>query len=1193
MPSSTSAAARLPPGVTPQIGPYLLVQQLGKGGFAPVFLAEERYDGKLLRHVAIKLFAFDAAAARGHDVSRWRDEIVEEARALCRVEHPNVVRFYALLCDDASARIGLVMEHVAGASLDMLASAQGRLDERVVLEAARAVAWALAAVHAAGLVHRDVKPANIVRGPSGFKLIDFGIAVAPELAAVVPSTVADLGVAETTRAEPLPPRAPAAALAQGPATHTQTVTITASPIAAAGPGLGAPAGLRVAGTLGYLAPECLSQLPTPASDLYSLGVTMFQLVTGRLPHETPMPQGPAPSLATCAPSRSLVTAEIARLVDRLLALDPLLRPRHAEWVARELERLLARLDPASLAPPASVTPLSVRRPAPPSAPDRKAAPAPDTRPALVGRDDALVALTRAAGEANKGRCQVVMFTGPQGIGRSRLLDAAAERWTGEDALRLRVYCPPEQRSPLYPFRRAVEDLPPEITPAFEPLARALGRAFSPGLLPGPDELALAVEAIEDGLVRVSASAPLLVLVDDLQWSDTPTREVVRLLVHRAAAGAPGRLLVVLAARPDPVAGAPLRKLLGEARARTSPGLTYVSLGPLEPAAAARLAQSVCPITKEVERAVVAGAAGVPFYLVHALVAWREGGAMVWQDGAYRAANEQILRGDVPGVADLLEARLAACLPPGSDAERMLLRVLAAVALAGGGLGVDLALRVAGDADRAEEALEALVGAGLLTARGERQEYGFAQEMVRQAALNLLRPRPWFHRLHRALLDGMAEGVPAQIDAAFLATGYERLGALVEARVWLGRALEKAGAAGLFEEAAAFGDRLAAITDDAETQARLAFEGVRMRIRGRKFEEAKQRLDRLPILTADGPEARRFDLWRRISRLEVARGLRESGVEDTALVADADAFGDLRIRCEARLAVAGVLLPERAMAVVTEAVELAAGAGPAEEFAARVRRFELCYALAPRDLVLGEQDLRRAEAIAAATGSAWHEVHIGGDLAVLEAETGRIDAAIERLRQLLARAIERGMRGQVRLFLQNLSVMLLREGRAQEAAETAARTADLAREAEDPVLRATALSLRAAALMEVGELVAALEAANEADTLQHERGTRSRALTLLRRAEILRVMGRMPEALGDARAARQVAEKHHDRSLEHCARLWEVLRLAQGGELGRTELAQVVEEGRAAELPLGSLPRRLLREAETWLALAGDEGATLP
>ncbi|MDI1450440.1 serine/threonine-protein kinase [Polyangium sp. 6x1] len=1185
MPPSSSSALRLPPGATSQIGPYLLVQQLGKGGFAPVFLAEERYDGKLLRHVAIKLFAFDAAAARGHDVSRWRDDIVEEARALCRVEHPNVVRFYALLCDDASARIGLVMEHVAGASLDALAGAQGRLDERSVLEAARAVSWALAAVHAAGLVHRDVKPGNIVRGPSGYKLIDFGIAVDPELASAVPATAAEMAAADTSRAEP--PHAPAA---QGPGTHTQTLTVTASPIVAAGPALGGRPGLRVAGTLGYLAPECLSQLPTPASDLYSLGVTMFQLVTGRLPHETPMPEGPAPSLATCVPSRSVVTADLTLLVDRLLALDPLLRPRHAEWVAREIERLLARLDPAL--PPASVSPLSLRRPAPVSAPDRKAAPVPETRPPLVGRDDALQALARAADAAKQGRCQVVVFAGPQGIGRSRLLDAAAERWTFADARILRIHCPPEQRSPLYPFRRAVEDLPPEIAPSFEPLARALAQAFSPGLVPGPDELSQAVEAIEDALVRVSASAPLLVLVDDLQWSDTPTREVVRLLVHRAAAGAPGRLLVAVAARPDPVAGAPLRKLLGEARARTSPGLTYVSLAPLDPAAAARLAQGVCPIAKEVERAVVAGAAGVPFYLVHALVAWREGGAMVWQDGVYRAAGEQILRGDVPGVADLLEARLAACLPPGSDAERTLLRVLAAVALAGGGLGVDLALRVAGDADRAEEALEALVGAGILTARGERQEYVFAQEMVRQAALNLLRPRPWFHRLHRALLDGMAEGAPAQADAAFLATGYERLGALAEARVWLGRAMDKAGAAGLFEEAAAFGDRLAAITDDAETQARLAFEAIRMLIRGRKFEEAKQRLARLPILAADTAEARRFDLGRRISRLEVARGLRESGVEDATLVADADAFGDLRLRCEARLAVAGVLLPEHAMAVVTEAVELAAGAGPAVELAARVRRFELCYALAPRDLVLGEQDLRRAVAIAASTESAWHEVHIGGDLAVLEAETGRIDAAIERLRQLLSRADERGMRGQVRLFLQNLSVMLLREGRAREAAETAARTADLAREAEDPVLRATALSLRAAALMEVGELVAALENANEADALQRERGTRSRALTLLRRAEILRAMGRMSDALEDARTARVVAEKHHDRSLTHCAKLWEVLRRAQRGELGRAELAKVVEEGRAAELPLGSLPRKLLREAEAWLGLAGDGGGTL-
>src|SRR5690606_20526637 len=123
-------------------------------------------------------------------------------------------------------------------------------------------------------------------------------------------------------------------------------------------------------------------------------------------------------------------------------------------------------------------------------------------------------------------------------------------------------------------------------------------------------------------------------------------------------------------------------------------------------------------------------------------------------------------------------------------------------------------------------------------------------------------------------------------------------------------------------------------------------------------------------------------------------------------------------------------------------------GPAIQLAARVRRLELNYAQNRRDAALAERDLKEAIAVAGPLLSAWQEVDLEGDLAVLEAEAGRTGAAIERLRGLIERAEGRGMRGQLRLLSQNLSVFLLREGRAAEAAETARRTADLASEAGD-------------------------------------------------------------------------------------------------------------------------------------------------
>src|SRR5262249_42657512 len=89
-----------------RIGPFHLVEPLGRGGFAPVWLAEEMYGTTKLRTAAVKIFCFDEAPASAErrpsavsEAARRRDQITDEARALCRVEHPNIVRFYSLPMD--------------------------------------------------------------------------------------------------------------------------------------------------------------------------------------------------------------------------------------------------------------------------------------------------------------------------------------------------------------------------------------------------------------------------------------------------------------------------------------------------------------------------------------------------------------------------------------------------------------------------------------------------------------------------------------------------------------------------------------------------------------------------------------------------------------------------------------------------------------------------------------------------------------------------------------------------------------------------------------------------------------------------------------------------------------------------------------------------------------------------------------
>lgn len=1204
------------------LGPYRLSKKLGHGGFAPVWLAEEIYDEKKLRDVALKLFFLPEEKSRDPQLTAaWRDAILDEARALCRVEHAHVVRFYSLQRDDARGIVGLAMEYIAGKSLDAIASEHGRMPERAVLEAAIAVAWALAAVHNAGLVHRDIKPANIVKGPAGYKLIDFGIAAGATRSltapiAMTPYVDANPGALDATMS--VEELAATAATAAVPAFAT-------APTLHLGSGSAPEGGLRatsyeqprICGTLGFIPPECIDwgEPASPAGDLYALGVTIFRLLTGLLPGEVSgtrpsvflLPTGPVPRLEPLVADPSSATGPLAELTASLLNPDPNARPRYADWVARELERIHGQLEPTSTSAPrlaacsstSSAALPSISRPNEVAALRRARRPyfagddpdqqrPLDASPPLTARDEALTALFAASSDALRDRARFLVFTGPLGVGRTRLLDKASTL-PGFDADRiLRLQCSPERKSPLHPLRRALEPIRARDPGALQAVFDATLRAASPGALPGVDAAAQAIEAVEDALLRASAAAPLLLLIDDVQWGDPYTVDLLKLLIDRAAVDGSGKLLVVVAARDEPSPSAPLRSLLAKVRARAGRFVRHVALGPLAPADAARLARAVAPIGSDVEEAVVRGSGGVPFFVVHALLAWRDAGAITWREGAYRAAADKDLRDDVPGVADRLEGRIASYFEPGSAAERSALRALSAVALYGGGLGVDVLFRVVGDEDSTESALEILVSAGILVASGEPSEYSFAQEMVRQAALNRFRPKPWFHRIHRALLDAIAERDAASVDAAFLSAGYEKLGAVPEARLWLGRAMRAAVASGLFTEAAELGDRLAAITKEPDARATIELDAARALILGRRFEDAARRLDRIRARYGARARGGAVDLRLRISRLEVARGRDEASDGDPTLLTDVDASGDLKLRCEGRMALAGVSPDDRAMQLASEAVEIAARGEPSVEFAARVLRFELNYGQRTRDLELAEVDLQRALVIADAVGSPWRQIHIEGDLAVLEAERGRVEAAIARLRVLASRAEALGMRGQLLLFTQNLSAFLLREGHAAEAAETALRTAELATEGGDPVLRATSLSLRAEALRRVGDFEAALRSADQAEELQRERGDRWRALTLLRRAEILDHLGRGEDALDDARSALAVAQRSGDTNLAIGARLWEALYRVRRGDAPPLALSTLVDEVDATGVTLRSLTRTLLDQAKELLAKGAAE-----
>ena len=265
----------LTPQIEQKFGKYRILREIGRGGMGVVYLAE---DETLGRHVALKVL-HRAVTARQDFEHRFR----LEARTIARLNHPNVVQIHAL--EQVDEDLAIDMAYVEGGSLADAEQA-GRLEARQAVAYVRDVLLALACCHEAGIVHRDVKPSNILLSPDGRALLsDFGLA----------KLLAEY--------------------------QTDTITSSTSNL--------------ILGTPRYAPPESWDACePAPAWDVYSVGMVLFEAIESATPYDADTPlalmkqmlERPIPRLRD---TREDISEELGDLVERMLQRDPGMRPQDA------------------------------------------------------------------------------------------------------------------------------------------------------------------------------------------------------------------------------------------------------------------------------------------------------------------------------------------------------------------------------------------------------------------------------------------------------------------------------------------------------------------------------------------------------------------------------------------------------------------------------------------------------------------------------------------------------------------------------------------------------------------------------------------------------------------------------------------------------------------------------------------------
>jgi predicted ATPase len=609
-----------------KIDQYEILEEIGSGGMGTVYRAR---DISLDRFVAIKVLS-DGAAWKA---DAWSDQLKHEAQAAAKISSPNVVTIHQVSEDSDPPYI--VMELVEGKNLRQELRSRGSFAIPEVIRIASQVCDALTAAHEANVLHKDIKPENIILSGSGIaKVMDFGIARLPR--------------------------------------RGERMEEGSGPI----------------GTAAYMSPEQVTGNPLDErTDLYSLGVVMYEMLTGRLPHEADTVEdlldkkirevAPLPSdIGFALPGR------LESLVMKALENDPELRFS----TAREMRQAILSCAPASFDFAA------VRQPSPGGV----IADTVTTGVDLVGRDGIVNQLADCLARAKIGAGTAAVLSGETGVGKTAILNELHALGEASDFIVLRGRCLYQDMPvPFYPYVSAIRAL--FESPSSEGISRSQRDEMKTLIEEGVTELRLFLPYLETVLNRSDAEReedvqaakgapdpsrifaalgrllaqaaqyrPVLLTLDDFQWVDRSSLQLFHYLGGRSGRS---RIMLVAAYRPEDMqrepGGSTHPVIETISRMEAEGKLVRIEVPRLSKSDTSELLRGALRntrFTEEFKSEIYDHTLGNPVFVLECLKSLREDGTIKWLDGHWQCV-ESIPHIRVPKRAkDAIERRLE-CLGP--------------------------------------------------------------------------------------------------------------------------------------------------------------------------------------------------------------------------------------------------------------------------------------------------------------------------------------------------------------------------------------------------------------------------------------------------------------------------------------------------------------------------------------------------